>query len=101
MLEELHILRTYIYELLSYILCQNFLNHLKFFGSDYFKEIPHDPNDDESVKEAEKSVKLLINQYYKFMSYKTFYRKVLGERIIEKKTIDNKEQKTYVRNSSY
>jgi hypothetical protein len=71
---------------------------IKFFGNDYFKEIPHDPNDDASVKEAEKLVKLLINQYYKFMSYKTFYRKVLGERIIEKKTIDNKEQKTYRKN---
>ena len=32
------------------------------------------------------------------MSYKTFYRKVLGERIVDKKVVDNKVQKTYRKN---
>jgi hypothetical protein len=92
--------QTKIYVLVSGPLIRdNWKNDIiKFFGNDYFKEIPHDPNDEASVKEAEKSVKLLINQYYRFMSYKTFYRKVLGERIIEQKTIDNKVQKTYRKN---
>jgi len=71
---------------------------IKYFGKDYFKEIPYDNNNEESVKEAEKAVKNLINQTYRFMSYKTFYRKVLGERIIEKKTTDEKTQKTYRKN---
>ncbi len=71
---------------------------IKFFGNDYFKEVPYDNSNEESVKEAEKQVKQLINQYYRFMSYKTFYRKVLGERIVEKKTIDNKVQKIYRKN---
>jgi hypothetical protein len=92
--------QTKIYILVSGPLIRdNWKNDIiKFFGNDYFKEIPHDPNDDASMKEAEKSVKLLINQYYRFMSYKTFYRKVLGERIIEQKSVDNKEKKTYRKN---
>jgi len=92
--------QTKIYVLVSGPLIRdNWKNDiLKFFGKDYFKEIPHDPNDEASVREAEKSVKLLINQYYRFMSYKTFYRKVLGERIIEQKDVNKKEKKTYRKN---
>ena len=97
---EIRRFQTKIYVLVSGPLIRdNWKNDIiKFYAKDYFKEIPYDKNNEESVKEAEKSVKLLINQYYKFMSYKTFYRKVLGERIIEKKIVDNKEQKTYRKN---
>jgi superfamily II DNA or RNA helicase len=92
--------QTKIYVLVSGPLIRdNWKNEIiKFFGKNYYKEIPYDKNNEQSIKEAEKSVKLLLNQYYRFMSYKTFYRKVLGERIIEKKVIDNKEHKTYRKN---
>jgi superfamily II DNA or RNA helicase len=98
--QEIRRFQTKIYVLVSGPLIRdNWKNDIiKFYAKDYFKEIPYDKNNEESVKEAEKSVKLLINQYYKFMSYKTFYRKVLGERIVEKKTIDNKVQKIYRKN---
>ena len=98
--QEIRRFQTKIYVLVSGPLIRdNWKNDIiKFFAKDYFKEIPYDKNNEESVKEAEKSVKLLINQYYRFMSYKTFYRKVLGERIVEKKTVDNKVQKIYRKN---
>ena len=38
----------------------------------------------------------IILQYYKFMSYKSFHKRVLGEKIIEKKMVDNK-LKTFFR----
>jgi len=98
--QEVRRFQTKIYVLVSGPLIRdNWKNDiLKFYAKDYLKEIPYDKNNEESVKEAEKSVKLLINQYYKFMSYKTFYRKVLGERIVDKKIVDNKVQKTYRKN---
>lgn len=40
------------------------------------------------------------SQYYKIMSYKTFYKKVLGEKIVEKKlSDDNKIKNTYKKNT--
>jgi len=98
--QEIRRFQTKIYVLVSGPLIRdNWKNDIiKFFAKEYFKEIPYDKNNEESVKEAEKSVKLLINQYYRFMSYKTFYRKVLGERIVEKKTVDDKVQKIYRKN---
>ena len=92
--------QTKIYVLVSGPLIRdNWKNEIiNFFSKDYFKEVLYDKNNEESVKEAEKAVKLLINQYYRFMSYKTFYRKVLGERIVEKKMVDNKVQKIYRKN---
>jgi superfamily II DNA or RNA helicase len=98
--QEIRRFQTKIYVLVSGPLIRdNWKNDIiKFYAKDYFKEIPYDKNNEESVKEAEKSVKLLINQYYRFMSYKTFYRKVLGERIVEKKMIDDKIQKIYRKN---
>jgi superfamily II DNA or RNA helicase len=97
---EIRRFQTKIYVLVSGPLIRDSWKNdiMKFFANDYFKEIPFDKNNEESVKEAEKTVKLLINQYYKFMSYKTFYRKVLGERIVEKKVVDNKVQKIYRKN---
>ena len=39
-------------------------------------------------------------QYYKILSYKTFYKKVLGERIVEKKIVeDSKIKSTYRKNA--
>jgi len=92
--------QTKIYVLVSGpLITNNWKNDIiKFFGKNYFKEIPYDNNNEQSVKEAEKLVKQAINYTYKFMSYKTFYRKVLGERIIQKNIVDNKEKKTYRKN---
>ena len=40
------------------------------------------------------------SQYYKIMSYKTFYKKVLGEKIVEKKlSDDNKIKNSYKKNT--
>jgi DNA polymerase III delta prime subunit len=56
-----------------------------------------------SKQEAERERKIAINaalQNYKILSYKTFYKKVLGEKIVEKEisTDDNKLKSKYRRN---
>jgi len=50
--------------------------------------------------EMNKMKKNAINQalqYYKFMSYRSFYKKVLGEKIVEKKTSDDNKVKVSYR----
>ncbi len=50
--------------------------------------------------EVERERKIAINaalQYYKILSYKTFYKKVLGEKIIEKKINNNNKIKSSYR----
>lgn len=51
-------------------------------------------NDEEKEKIKRQAV-LNAQQYYKIMSYKSFYRKVLGEKIIEKKMIEGKIKSVY------
>ena len=80
---------------------ENFKNELLFAtGETYLKN--KDILDQLSINEVERERKIAIYsslQYYKIMSYKTFHRKVLGEKIIEKKlTTDNKIKSTYKRN---
>ncbi len=52
--------------------------------------------------EKDREIKIAINgamQYYKILSYKTFYKKVLGEKITEKKVgDDNKIKSSYRKN---
>jgi DNA polymerase III delta prime subunit len=51
--------------------------------------------------ELEKEKKIAIfnaMQYYKILSYKTFHKKVLGEKIIEKKIVNNNKIKSYKKN---
>ena len=52
--------------------------------------------------EKEREIKIGLyaaSQYYKIMSYKTFYKKVLGEKIVEKKlSDDNKIKSSYKKN---
>jgi hypothetical protein len=43
----------------------------------------------EENEKLEKNALSLIMQYYKFMSYKSFYKHVLGEKIIDKKVSDD------------
>ena len=49
----------------------------------------------EEKEKIKKQAILNTQQYYKIMSYKSFYRKVLGEKIIEKKMIDGKIKSIY------
>ena len=52
-------------------------------------------NDEEKIKVKKNAIQNAM-QYYKIMSYRSFYRRVLGEKIIEKKKIeDNKIKVTY------
>jgi len=66
-------------------------------GNEYLKEIDKTVYQDELEKQrAEKNAINNALQYYKFMSYRSFYKKVLGEKIIEKvKTDDDKLKKTF------
>lgn len=53
--------------------------------------------------EIEREKKLALNnalQYYKILSYKTFYRKVLGEKIIDKKLVGNNKIKSTYRKTT-
>ncbi len=51
---------------------------------------------DEHEKQKQiKQAKMLAQQYYKIMSYRSFYKKVLGQKISDKKFDENKIKKTY------
>ena len=53
-----------------------------------------------SIGEQDRESKIAIYntlQYYKILSYKTFYKKVLGEKIAEKKIVGNEKLKTSYR----
>jgi superfamily II DNA or RNA helicase len=70
---------------------------LKCTGETYLKK--HDESVYVSKAETNKAKKNALNvamQYYRFMSYRSFYKKVLGEKIVEKvKTNDNKMKTVY------
>jgi superfamily II DNA or RNA helicase len=51
-------------------------------------------NDEEKEKIKRQAI-LNAQQYYRIMSYRSFYRKVLGEKIVEKKVIEGKIKTTY------
>jgi superfamily II DNA or RNA helicase len=50
---------------------------------------------DEEKEKIKKQAVINAQQYYKVMSYKSFYRKVLGEKIIEKKMVEGKIKSIY------
>jgi len=50
---------------------------------------------DEDKEKIRKQAVLNAQQYYRIMSYRSFYRKVLGEKIVEKKVVDGKMKVTY------
>jgi hypothetical protein len=79
----------------------NFKNEiLTWTGETYLKN----KNILNQMTKAEKDREIKIglyaaSQYYKIMSYKTFYKKVLGEKIVEKKlSDDNKIKSSYKKN---
>lgn len=80
---------------------ENFKDQLLFCtGETYFKnkEIVDQLNKAEQDRERKIGIYSSL-QNYKILSYKTFYKKVLGEKILEKKIADdNKIKSTYRRN---
>ena len=56
-------------------------------------------NEEEKEKIRKQAV-LNAQQYYRIMSYRSFYRKVLGEKIVEKKVVDGKMKVTYKKSDS-
>ena len=54
----------------------------------------------EDINKEKNAAMYAAQQYYKILSYKTFYRKVLGEKIAEKKIVDDtKIKKSYRKNA--
>jgi ABC-type lipoprotein export system ATPase subunit len=93
---------TKIYVLVSGpIIKENWKDELlKCTGETYLKQ--NDSTVYTNEQDRQKARKNAINvalQYYRFMSYRSFYKKVLGEKIVEKvKTKDNKIKITYRKN---
>lgn len=69
-------------------------------GNEYLKDFDKTVHlDDLEKQKIEKNAINIALQYYKFMSYRSFYKKVLGEKIVEKvKTDDDKLKKTFRKN---
>ena len=83
---------------------QNFMSEIiKFTGETYMKA-PTDKSivlDDVEMAKLRKNAYILIQSYYKIISYRSFYRKVLGEKIADKKmTKDNKVKTSYRKTES-
>ena len=55
--------------------------------------------DEQEKAKQVKQAKVLAQQYYKIMSYRSFYKKVLGQKISDKKFDENKVKKTYRKNA--
>lgn len=72
---------------------QNFISEiLKITGETYYQQYQNKTivlNEKEKEKLRKNAVNN-INQYYRIMTHRSFYKKVLGEKIIEKTTIDGK-----------
>ena len=67
----------------------------------YFKDISLNAgyiDEHERIKQM-KYAKVLSQQFYKIMSYRSFYKKVLGQKISDKRFDDEKIKKTYRRNA--
>ena len=62
-------------------------------GETYLKNIDKNVNEIRAKKMAQNSAM----QYYKFLSYRSFYKRVLGDKIIDKKVLDNEKVKSQYR----
>ena len=80
---------------------ENFKNELIYStGETYLKNQGAFSQMTKAEIEKEKKTALCAAlQYYKILSYKTFYRKVLGEKIIDKRLDNNKIKATYRKTS--
>jgi len=77
------------------LLKENWKEHfIKCTGDTYMRENENliYLNDEEKEKIKKQAIQNAM-QYYKIMSYKSFYRKVLGEKIIEKRAIEGDKMK--------
>jgi len=81
------------------IIRENWLKELiKCTGNTYIKDINEHTNNNEKIKIKNNAISKIL-QYYKFLSYKGFYKRVLGEKIIDKKNIgDSGKKSTYKKN---
>lgn len=52
--------------------------------------------DEKEKQNALKQAKIYLNQFFKIISYRSFLKKVLGQKIIKKETIDGKLKKKYL-----
>ena len=72
---------------------QNFMGEiLKCTNETYLKSY-HDKTilvDENEMAKIKKNAMNIVQQYYRIISYKSFYKKVLGEKIIEKTSVDGK-----------
>jgi superfamily II DNA or RNA helicase len=88
---------THVYILVpGPLLKENWKEHfIKCTGDTYMRENENLVylNDEEKEKLKRQAIQNAM-QYYKIMSYRSFYRKVLGEKIIEKREITGDKMKT-------
>ncbi len=56
--------------------------------------------DDIEKEKNKKNAMILVQQYYKFITYKKFYKRVLGERVYDKKEVIGDKVKTIYKKSS-
>lgn len=74
---------------------QEFLNCT---GEEYLKKQDIDVYQSDADREkAKKNAISIILQYYRFMSYRSFYKKVLGEKVVEKITTEEGKVKNVAR----
>ncbi len=69
---------------------ENYKNEILLFTGDTYKKQFMNPNGNNDEDYITSNAKLAINQYYRIMSYRSFYRKVLGEKKKEKIVEGNK-----------
>lgn len=72
---------------------QNFMSEILKCTNETYRKFYHDKTiliDDNEKAKIDKNAMNIVQQYYRIMSYKSFYKKVLGEKIIEKTNIDGK-----------
>ena len=80
----------------------NFKNEILTWTGETYLKNKHTLNQmTKAEREREyKTALYAASQYYKIMSYKTFYKKVLGEKIVEKKMSDDNKIKTSYKKTS-
>lgn len=72
---------------------QNFLNEILKFTGDTYRPTAY-PNADLTIEgKARREALATISRYYQILSYRTFHRRVLGEKIIERKYDDDNNTK--------
>ena len=82
---------------------QNFLSEIiKCTGNKYLQSYHENPVIMTEAEKARvtKNAMIQVNQYYYVLSHRSFYRKVLGEKIFDKDAAESKFKKTFRKNES-